>query len=171
MTARINFFLAVAVVASASAGAQSDDRYRDDRTRGDRGDDIQLVCYGGAEKLTSEVHNGFEWDDQRHKYVPKQSVETGKAQFQATLNVSIHDDRGQIQIPKSLIPPIHSGGSDGWWNLDDLIVGHNEIRARFRLNGMNQPRVTINRRTGAIDIDGLVKFSGRCDADEGHRRF
>jgi hypothetical protein len=36
---------------------------------------------------------------------------------------------------------------------------------------MNQPRISINRRSGSIDIEGLIKFSGRCDADEGHRRF
>lgn len=137
----------------------------------DRGEDIQLVCYGGAEKPTTEVHNGFEWDAQQHKYVPKQSVESGKSDFQATINVSIHGDRADIQLPKSLIPPLHGDNRDGWWPINDLIVGHNEIRGQFRLNALNQPRLNINRRSGAITIDGMIKFSGRCDADEGHRRF
>jgi hypothetical protein len=129
------------------------------------------VCYGGAEKPTAEVRSGFEWDAQQHKYVPKQSVESGKSDFQATINVSIHGDRAEIQLPKSLIPPLHGDSNNGWWNINDLIVGHDEIRGQFRLNGLNQPRLSINRRSGAITIDGMIKFNGRCDADDGHRRF
>jgi len=146
--------------------AHSQERYRDER-----GDDIQLVCYGGAEKPTTEFHSGYEWDSQQHKYAPKQSVETGRSNFQATINVSIRGDRGDIQLPKSLIPPLHGDTTNGWWAIDDLVVGHDEIRGKFRLNGLNQPQLSINRRSGAITIDGMIKFSGRCDADEGHRRF
>ncbi|MYM24222.1 hypothetical protein GTP46_16365 [Duganella sp. FT135W] len=149
------------LVLIASGAAQSQDR----------GEDIQLVCYGGAEKTTSEVHSGFEWDAQQHKYVPKQSVETGKSDFQATINVSVHGDRAEIQLPKSLIPALHGDSNNGWWGIDDLIVGHDEIRGQFRLNGLNKPRLSINRRSGAITIDGMIKFSGRCDPDDGHRRF
>jgi hypothetical protein len=149
-----------------AGSAFSQDHYRDDR-----GEDIQLVCYGGAEKPTAEVRSGFEWDAQQHKYVPKQSVESGKSDFQATINVSIHGDRAEIQLPKSLIPPLHGDSNNGWWTINDLIVGHDEIRGQFRLNGLNQPRLSINRRSGAITIDGMIKFSGRCDPDDGHRRF
>lgn len=167
-----HMLLTLALLASCAAHAQ--DRYRDDGRvdRGDeRRDDIQLVCYGGAEKPATEYRSGYEWDAQQHKYVPKQSMELGKSDFQATLNVSIHGDRGHIQLPTSLIPPLHGSNSDGWWPIDELLVGHNEIRGRFRLNALNQPRLSINRMNGAITIDGLIKFSGRCDADEGHRRF
>ena len=160
--------LTLALLASGAAHAQ--DRYRDDG-RDERGADIQLICYGGAEKPTTEYRSGYEWDAQQHKYVPKQSMELGKSDFQATLTISIHGDRGDIQLPKSLIPPLHGSNQDGWWPIDELIVGHNEIRGKFRLNGMNQPRLSINRMNGAITIDGLIKFNGRCDADEGHRRF
>ncbi|SHN05892.1 hypothetical protein SAMN05192549_10498 [Duganella sacchari] len=151
---------------ACGAVAAQDDRYRDER-----GEDIQLVCYGGAEKPTAEVRSGFEWDAQQHKYVPKQSVETGKSNFQATINVSIRGDRAEIQLPNSLIPPLHGDSDNGWWRLTDLIVGHDEIRGEFRLNALNQPRLSINRRSGAITIDGMIKFSGRCDPDDGHRRF
>ena len=151
--------------ARVGAGAQHD-RYREER-----GEDIQLVCYGGAEKPTTEVRSGFEWDAQQHKYVPKQSVETGKSNFEATINVSIHGDRAEIQLPKSLIPPLHGDSNNGWWSISDLIIGHDEIRGQFRLNALNQPRLSINRRSGAITLDGMIKFSGRCEPDDGHRRF
>lgn len=142
-----------------------------ERRREDMGDDLQLVCYGGAEKPTTEYHSGYEWDRQQHKYVPRQSMESGKSDFQATISISIHGDRGDIQLPRSLIPPLHGDNDSGWWNIDELMVGHDEIRGKFRLNALNQPRLLINRRSGAITIDGLIKFNGRCDADEGHRRF
>lgn len=156
--------LMLALLACSTAQSQ-------ERRREDAGDDLQLVCYGGAEKPTTEYHSGYEWDPQQHKYVPKQSMESGKSDFQATISISIHGDRGDIQLPKSLIPPLHGDNNSGWWNIDELIVGHDEIRGKFRLNGLNQPHLTINRRSGAITIDGLIKFNGRCDADEGHRRF
>jgi len=176
--------LAALVLATGSATAQRydddarpRDRYRpddaarhDDRDR-DRGDDIQLVCYGGAEKTVAETHSGYEWNERQHKFVEKMSVETGKSDFDAALNVSIHGSAGDIRLPKRLIPPMNSGGRDGWWPIEDLIVGHDEIRGRFRLNGLNRPTVVINRRSGTLTIDGMIKFSGRCDPDDGHRRF
>jgi hypothetical protein len=136
-----------------------------------RGDDLQLVCYGGAQKTTTQVNSGFEWDAEQHKYVPKMRVETGKDNFDAAVNVSIHGESGTIKLPKSLIPPINSGVSPDGWNIDDLIVGHNQIRGKFRLNALNQPTLSIDRRTGVLTIEGLIKFTGRCDPDEGHRRF
>ncbi len=167
-------FILCALAFAGSAAAQSDDHYREDRRderRDEPRDDIQLVCYGGAEKPSTEYRSGYEWDARQHKYVPKQSVEIGKSDFQATLNVSIHGGRGDIQLPRSLIPPLHGDNNSGWWPIDELIVGHDEIRGKFRLNGLNQPRLSISRMNGAITIDGMIKFSGRCDADQGHRRF
>jgi hypothetical protein len=134
-------------------------------------EDLQLVCYGGAQKTTSQVNSGFEWDADQHKYVPKMRVETGKDSFDTAINVSIHGERGTIKLPKSLVPPINGGASAEGWPIEDLIVGHNQIRGKFRLNALNQPTLAIDRRSGVMTIEGLIKFSGRCDADEGHRRF
>ncbi|GGZ41528.1 hypothetical protein [Asticcacaulis endophyticus] len=147
------------------AAASGDDYDRDYR------EDLQLVCYGEAQTITAQTHSGYEWDADKHKYMPKTSIETGRNQFDTAVTISIHGDEGQIRLPKPMVPPIHSGGDGNWWPIDDLIVGHNEIRGRFALNGLNKPNIVINRRSGVITIDGMVKFSGRCDADDGHRRF
>ncbi|MFD2138379.1 hypothetical protein ACFSLT_29645 [Novosphingobium resinovorum] len=49
------------------------------------------------------------------------------------------------------------------------------IRAKYRLNGLNKPLVTINRRSGQISVQGTASyaFRGTCDLIEGreHRRF
>lgn len=162
------FYLCVlpALSLTAAMTAHAQDSHRDDRH-----EDIQLVCDGSAERPTTELHSGVEWDAQQRKYVPKQSIENGKSIVQATINVSIQGDRAGIQLPKSLIPAVHDDSNNGWWSINELIVGNDEIRGRFRLNGFNQPRLSINRRNGAITLDGMLKFSGRCEADDGHRRF
>ncbi len=118
-----------------------------------------------------QSHSGYEWNADTHKYEQKSTVETGKTNFDTAVTVSIQGEAGQIKLPSQLIPPIHSGGNDGWWQIEDLIVGHNEIRGRFHLNGLNKPTLVINRRSGVMTIDGMIKFSGRCDPDSGHRRF
>ena len=175
---------AALILSTSSVFAQryDDDARADDRHRGEeqprhaerdryRGEDIQLECFGGAEKTVAETRSGYEWNEHQHKFVPKMSVQTGKSDFDAAVNVSIHGDAGELRLPKRLIPPMNSGGRDGWWPMEDLIVGHDEIRARFRLNGLNRPTMVINRRNGTMTIDGMIKFSGRCDADDGHRKF
>jgi len=153
-----------------------DRRQADDRRGGWRedergGDDIQLVCFGQAENTRLENRSGAEWNPQKHRYEEKSELVTAPNDFDTAVNVSIHGEGGRIRIPKRLIPPLHSGGSDGWWNIDDLLVGHNEIRGRFRLNGLNRPTISIDRRSGTITVDGMIKFYGRCEQDSGHRRF
>lgn len=169
----------VLILCAVGANAQQFDPYDrpradDSRQYDDRrgGDDIQLVCFGQAENTQFENRSGVQWDASKHRFEEKAEIVSGKHDFDAAVNISIHDERGRIRLPKQMIPPMHSGGSsDGWWDLEDMIVGHNEIRARFRLNALNRPNVSIDRRSGAITLDGILKFNGRCDPDSGHRRF
>lgn len=79
-----------------------------------------------------------------------------------------------IHLGPKLVPPIHSGGDHGWWNLENLVVGRDQITASYRLNGMNKPKVTVDRRTGLITVKAMTDFSGRCDVGNwgnGQRRF
>lgn len=144
---------------------------RDNLDSHDDGDDLQLVCFGQAENTQLENRSGVEWNSSRHRYEEKSEVVAGKHAFDSAVNLSIHGEQGRIRLPRQMIPPIHSGGSDGWWTIDDLLVGHNEIRGRFRLNAMNQPNIRIDRRSGVITLDGILGFNGRCEQDSGHRRF
>ena len=147
-----------------------DDR-RDERYEDGDGDDIQLMCFGQAENTRLESRSGVQWNPSTHRYEEKSEVLAGKHDFDTGVTISIHGEQGRIRIPKQLIPPLNSGGNDGWWNIDDLLVGHNEIRGRFRLNALNRPTISIDRRSGMITVDGMIKFNGRCDQDTGHRRF
>jgi len=137
-------------------------------------DVINLVCVGQGEKLASAPTSSLEWDRYDHKYRVKSGYETSMRGFDTAITLQIQADDGRIRLPEKLIPPINSGGDhQHWWQLDDLIVGTNEIRASYRLNGLNKPKIRIDRTTGAITIKGTGQdFSGQCDkVDAGARRF
>jgi len=73
-------------------------------------------------------------------------------------------DDGRIRLPDKLIPPLNSGGDhQHWWQLDKLAVSDAEIRASYRLNGLNKPKLRIDRSSGEISIKGTGQdFSGIC---------
>jgi len=135
---------------------------------------INLICTGSGERMASGYTSSLEWDRYDHKYRTKSGVETQMRGFESAVTLQIYGDDGRIRLPEKLIPPLNSGGDhQHWWQLSDVIVGQNEIRASYRLNGLNKPRVKIDRQTGAISIKGMGQdFSGICDkVDAGQKRF
>ncbi|AGH48622.1 hypothetical protein G432_04475 [Sphingomonas sp. MM-1] len=135
---------------------------------------INLICTGRGEKLASGYTSSLEWDRYDHKYRTRSGYETSMRGFESAVTLQIYGNDGRIRLPEKLIPPINSGGDHRhWWQLDDLIVGQNEIRASYRLNGLNKPKIRIDRETGEINIKGTGQdFSGTCEkVDPGQRRF
>lgn len=138
------------------------------------GDALNLVCMGQGEMMGSEYTSRLEWDKYDHKYRAKSGYETRMKDFESAVTIQIQGNDGRIRLPKKLIPPLHSGGDDQhWWQLEDIVVRSDEIRASYRLNGMNKPKIKIDRTSGLISIKGFGQgFDGRCDRiDEGTRRF
>lgn len=72
-------------------------------------------------------------------------------------------------------PAMTSLGRRSWLvDLENLVVGRDQITASYRLNGMNKPKITVDRRTGLITVKAITDFSGRCDVGNwgnGQRRF
>jgi hypothetical protein len=115
--------------------------------------DISLTCYGEGDKPVLE-----NWDD-KHWFLQR-------ASFPAAVLIEIFRDgpryTGRIHPSGRLLPPIHEGDRGGWWNLKDIVITNDEVRTRYRLNGLNKPRIVVDRRTGRIAIEGIEKFYGRC---------
>ncbi|TNE62218.1 MAG: hypothetical protein EP335_13040 [Alphaproteobacteria bacterium] len=133
---------------------------------------INLVCYGEGTKKAPETKYGYEWDKDKKKYESTRRTEYEEKAFDATVKVEIAGNMGRIHLTGKLVPPIHSGGSDGWWPLEKLNVFDDRITARYRLNGLNKPKVSIDRMSGRINIDGLEDFRGNCEAaDDQERKF
>jgi len=130
---------------------------------GDNGNGLALICWGEGRKPSTGVAGGYAWNRDRHRFVPQTYVYNTTKEFDSEVQVEIHDNWGRIHLAKKLLPGIRSGGDNGWWELNDVRVSPDMITARYRLNGLNKPRLTIDRRTGRISIDGIEKFRGECD--------
>lgn len=136
--------------------------------------DLGLVCFGDGARTGLSTGTNWTWNRDRERYEYGRYTETRPEFFDASLMLQIWDGGGRIRLPRKLIPPINSRGDNGWWNLYDVSVGSDSIRATYRLNGLNKPRISIDRRSGRITVEGLADygFRGTCDLI-GHepRRF
>jgi hypothetical protein len=167
---------------SSSSNQRQSPSYVEDRDRGQdryqvdgQNVDLGLVCFGDGQRPGFATTYGYSWNSRTRRYDYGNRTEMTGQQFDASVAVQFWPGGGHIRLPKKLVPPINSRGADGWWDLYDVDMGPDVIRAKYRLNGMNKPTVTINRRSGQISIRGLAPyaFSGTCDIIDGddHRRF
>jgi hypothetical protein len=73
-----------------------------------------------------------------------------------------------------MVPPLNTGGVEGWWSLADFRLNDTEIQGKFRLNPLNKPTLRVDRVSGDIEIQGSFKlsFRGNCTVqDAAERRF
>ena len=135
--------------------------------------DLGLVCFGDGSKSGIASGTTWRWNRDRDRYEYDRYNESTTEVFDASLMVQTWSDGGRIRLPRSLIPPINSRGNNGWWDLYDVSVGPDVIRASYRLNGLNKPHITIDRRSGRITVQGTASygFRGTCDVigNERHR--
>ena len=126
---------------------------------------LGLVCFGDGSQNGIASGTTWTWNRDRDRYEQGTYSETTREVFDASLMIQTWDGGGRIRLPRSLIPPINSRGNNGWWDLYDVVAGPDIIRATYRLNGLNKPRVVIDRRTGRITVQGTASygFRGSCD--------
>lgn len=127
--------------------------------------ELGLVCFGDGSKDGIASGTTWTWNRDRKRYEYGSYTTSRTEVFDASLMIQTWAGGGRIRLPRSLVPPIHSGGQDGWWDLYDLFVSPDAIRATYRLNGLNKPKVTIDRRSGRVTVQGLSDygFRGTCD--------
>jgi hypothetical protein len=127
--------------------------------------ELGLVCFGDGTRDGLASGTTWTWNRERDRYEYGRYTESRREVFDASLMIQTWPGGGRIRLPRSLIPPINSRGDNGWWDLYDVSVGPDVIRATYRLNGLNKPRVTIDRRSGRITVEGFSSygFRGTCD--------
>ncbi|NQE64009.1 hypothetical protein E1H18_4265 [Caulobacter sp. RHG1] len=145
--------------------------YGQDNRGGGYREHIALICYGEGQRLGSQYRSGYEWDTDKRRYVPKSGIEYTRQDYDTSVTVEIDGGRGRIRPAKNMVPPIHGDNDAGWYDIANLSVSRDIIRGEFKLNGMNRPKLMIDRRSGHINLDGLTKFSGSCDPLDGDRKF
>lgn len=138
-----------------------------------RPDALTLVCYGQGQHAAYSSHLGYQWDEKRKRYEPMQRMELGTDQFQTGVQFDFRDGGGRVHLTGKLVPPLHGGGNDGWWPLEELQMTPERITARYHVNALSRPRVEIDRRSGLVEIKGSPGFSGKCDLGDwgAGRRF
>lgn len=139
--------------------------------RGNYQEHIALICYGEGDRPASKMKSGYEWDDQKKKYVPKTGFELSHEEFSTSVTIEIDGDRGRVRPAKNMLPLLHSSGSDGWYDIQNLSISRDMIRGEFKLNSANRPKISIDRRAGHVSFDGLTKFNGNCTPLDSDRRF
>jgi len=134
---------------------------------GDRfGPSITLVCYGGGSTPSAQYQSGYVYNSRSHRFEPQYGTTLGRDGFSSDLQIEIWHGRGRIRPEGKLVSPIHSGGDNGWWDIQNLVVTPDRITGEYRMNGLNKPRFEIDRRTGIIRIKAATSFNGRCDAGD-----
>lgn len=138
-----------------------------------RAEALTLVCYGQGQHATYSSHYGYEWNNDSKRYVPMQRMESGTEQFNSGVQFDFRDGMGRVHLTGKLVPPLNSGGTDGWWPLEDIQMTPDRISARYRLNALSHPTVSIDRHNGLVEIKGSPGFSGKCDSGDwgAERRF
>ncbi|WP_300116622.1 hypothetical protein [Sphingobium sp.] len=138
--------------------------------------EIGLVCFGDGQRPGLENRYGWTWDHDRKRYIYGNRVDMTAQQFDASVMLQFWAGGGRIKLPAKLIPPIHSRGTnDGWWDVYAVSIQPDHVSGEYRLNGLNKPRIQINRMSGQISIKGTgdYAFRGTCDTVDAaaHRRF
>lgn len=134
---------------------------------GDRyGPSITLVCFGGGSAPSARYQSGYVYNSRSHRFEPQYGTTLGREGFASDLQIEIWHGRGRIRPEGKLISPIHSGGDNGWWDIQNLVVTADRITGEYRMNGLNKPKFEIDRRSGIIRIRAATNFTGRCDAGD-----
>jgi hypothetical protein len=64
-----------------------------------------------------------------------------------------------------MVPALMSGGTEGWYPIEDLNIGDSEITGVVHINMLSQPKLRIDRMTGKLSLSGgFGDFSGDCSA-------
>ena len=124
---------------------------------------LVLVCYGAGTRPTVQNNPRYSWNPHAHKWEWSNELSNSAQGFNSDIQLELYGDHGRIHLGPKLVPPIHSGGDNGWWDLDNLVVTPDRITASYRLNGLNKPKLTVDRRSGHITIAAQTNFSGQCD--------
>lgn len=135
---------------------------------------LVLICYGAGTRPTVTNKPAYSWNPWKHGWEWSSQLGNGAEGFNSDVEIELCGNQGRIQLGPKLVPPIHSGDDHGWWDLDNLVVTTDRVAATCRLNGLNKPRLTVDRRSGRISVSGMTNFSGQCDAGDwgaGQRRF
>jgi len=136
---------------------------------------ILLRCQVQGQMYQSSSDDVTRYDRDRHRYETRSESHLAEVPINTAVMVELTPSQGaysgRIHLPSNMVPPLHSGGSDGWWSLRDVTANGDVITGQYKLNGLNEPKLRLNRRTGEISLKDLHTFSGTCERSSNQNLF
>ncbi len=131
-----------------------------------RDNSLTLICFGAGSGPAAQSYSGYSYNERSRRFEPQYGTTLGREGFASDVQVEIWRGRGRIHLSGKLVSPIHSGGQHGWWPIDELVVTPDRIIGRYRMNGLNKPRLDIDRHSRVIRIHAATSYTGRCDVGD-----
>ena len=128
----------------------------------DQSSRFDLVCLGAGAANRQATATVSAWDNQGG-YGSANVVGNRSVPFDDQVNLWIEGEEGRLRMPRAMLPVIR-GGEDGWFRVSSIEISPNEITGSIRVNPFNNPKLRIDRMTGAISISGKAgDYTGRCE--------
>lgn len=123
---------------------------------------MELVCVGGGSAIKDASRSAYITDGWGNS-ASGTIYGTRRVGFDDEVSIWFEGDEGRIRMP-SIMLPLFRGGEDGWFKLKSIKLTDREIIGSISVNPVNNPKLRIDRRTGAISIAGKAgNFTGRCE--------
>jgi hypothetical protein len=127
----------------------------------EEGGTLDLMCFGSGSANKADVATAYGWNSyggsSMATFVGRRSQGFGDQ-----VSLRMQATEGRVRMPRTMLPALH-GGDDGWFKLHDIQVKPNEITASVGVNFINNPKLRLDRYSGAISISGKAgDYAGEC---------
>lgn len=154
----------------------------------EEGGTLDLMCFGGGSANKADVTTAYGTSNFSGSAMGGGQFATfsGSGSGTATIigqrsqafgdqvSLRMQATEGRVRMPRTMLPAIR-GGEDGWFKLQNIKIKQNEITASVGVNFINNPKLRLDRYSGAISISGKAgDYTGRCrrfDPAQLERRF
>ncbi|AOS43647.1 hypothetical protein Verru16b_00699 [Lacunisphaera limnophila] len=124
---------------------------------------LSLTFTGSGTVVSNQTHLENRYNFRTKKNESAIVTDSGRKSFNGSGLIEIIGSNARIKLPSALVPLLNSGNG-GWFVVNDLWVNDDEITGIVRINGLNRPKLRIDRNSGTIAISGgFGEFNGQCD--------
>jgi len=122
---------------------------------------LDIVCAGAGSANKAAVGSVSGWNSFGGSY--SGTIVGQRSQgFADQVRVRLNDNDPRIRMPRSMLPIIR-GGKNGWFKLKNIKYKDGEITASIGVSTFNNPKLRLDRYTGAISISGKAgDYTGGC---------
>lgn len=122
---------------------------------------INLVCLGAGSANRASVATANVWNNSGDTATAN-IVGNRSVPFDDQVNLWVEGAEGRVRMPRAMLPAIR-GGDGGWFKIKNVQFTEGEITGSVSVNPINNPKLRIDRMTGAISISGKAgDYAGRC---------